>query len=172
MYRREVLELRVADEGRSIFDEPPSWFIETMRSLSPDSHWWQVTKDLDGADSDWGGDGEAAVMVFQGEFRTHDSFDRWFDHAGWVEESGRTIFVSEPYAIDSDATTGLLSFVNKCNLEMKISGLCHHYPSWTFRISLWPKDDSREQQKCVAIANEIYKESRNGSDRFVAKHSA
>ena len=146
MYERqtdEVLNVRVAAEARAIFDDPPCWFIAKMRSLSPDAHWWQITKDVEETDSDWGGDGEAAVMVFKDEFRTHDSFDRWIDHEGWVEESGRTIFVSEPYAIDADATTGLLAFVEKCNLEMKISGYSNHYPSWTIRITMRPKGENK-----------------------------
>jgi hypothetical protein len=123
-------------EVRWIFEGVPSWFITAMRKLDETSPWWTVTKDVEGTDSDWHGDGEAAIMVFQEQFDSHG----WRDHDGWIEQWGQTILVSEPYLVEANALVRLLDFVNKCNLEMKIFGVSNHFPGRTLRIMIWPKE--------------------------------
>jgi hypothetical protein len=129
--------VEVPPKVRRIFERVPSWFIDAMRKTSsPDSHWWKLTEEVKGTDSDWGGDSEAAVMVFQEQFESHG----WRDHDGWIEDSGQTILVSEPYAVDAKGLNNLLDFANKCNLDVKIFGISNHNPGRTMRIEIWPKE--------------------------------
>jgi hypothetical protein len=130
--------LRLAPPVRKIYDNAPSWFIEAMRKVSPDSHWWAVTEYVKGTDSDWHGDSEAAHMVFDEQFQS-GGYDPWWDHAGWLEDDGQTMLVSEPYAVDAQALSDLLAFVKRCDLDVKIWGCSNHYPGSTMRIGIWPK---------------------------------
>jgi hypothetical protein len=118
-----------------LFNDVPRWFIDAMRKVNPSSDWWKLTEETRGTNSDWGGDSEAAVMIFQEQFHTQG----WRDHEGWIEKGEQSIFVSEPYAVKGEDLVELLEFVNRFNFELRIWGSSNHYPSAAMMIEIWPK---------------------------------
>jgi hypothetical protein len=108
---------------RGIFENVPQWFINAMRRLKPDAHAWDAGLP--------GGDGEAAVMVFQ-QLNFWDS--SWFDHVGWVGDS----LVAEPYRLTSEGISALTDFCQQSNTKFDITGASFHYPTRTLRIAIRP----------------------------------
>jgi hypothetical protein len=127
-YYHENITIKQASPVRWIYEDVPQWFIDTIRKVSPDSDLWDIGLP--------GGDGESSVMIFHEVF---GQFPGWLDHAGWSKEWGKTLLVSEPYALDAKSLAELMHFVNTCGLNMKIFGHSYHYPSETIRIETWPK---------------------------------
>jgi hypothetical protein len=106
---------------RYIFEDVPSWFVEAMKKLSPDSHWWEAELP--------GGDGESSIMVFQ-DLGFWDS--TWFDHSGWVKDS----LVAEPYGLTAEGVAALEKFCTRTGTAYRISGSSYHYPTATLRIEI------------------------------------
>jgi hypothetical protein len=127
-YREKVI-VKSAPEVWRIYDDVPQWFIDAMHKVQPTSSWWESELP--------GGPGEEAIMVFQDAFEHSRKF---MDHAGWSKEYGKTVLVSEPYALNTEDLLELLKFINTCNLNLSISGESYHYPGATLRIRMEPKD--------------------------------
>ena len=71
-----------------------------MHKVQPTSSWWESELP--------GGPGEEAIMVFQDAFEHSRKF---MDHAGWSKEYGKTVLVSEPYALNTEDLLELLKFI-------------------------------------------------------------
>ena len=131
------LKILVGNGPRDPFVDPPQWFIDSLKRAFPNNFMWENSTDLPG------GDGEAAVMVFQAEVPTHD---HWLDHWGFVgigcdEDgcSGEEVLISEPYGISLKQITELVSFFEKVGWTFNIVGKSAHYPSATLRIEIKPE---------------------------------
>jgi hypothetical protein len=133
----EERTLHEAPAVDALYQNVPAWFIELMRKVDPKSDWWDVTEALKGTNSDWNGDGEAAIYIMREQFETRG----WMDHMGWTADSGTTRLISEPYGLDKEEMAALLSFVNRCDLVLDLGGVSHHYPGRTIRIEIYPKED-------------------------------
>jgi hypothetical protein len=131
-------KILVGDGPRDPYDNPPQWFIDSLKKAFPDDYMWEdAVEDLPG------GEGEAAVMVFQNKA---PGKDHWLDHWGFVgvgyDEDGRggeEILVSEPYGTNLESLTALVPFLEKVGWTFNIVGRSAHYPSATIRIEIRPK---------------------------------
>jgi hypothetical protein len=127
----EELRFEVAERGefqvtepRYIFEDVPSWFVEAMKKLAPEPHWWELELP--------GGDGESSIMAFQ-DLEFWDS--SWFDHVGWVDEC----LVAEPYGIGAEGVAAIEKFCAQTGTVYRMSGSSYHYPTATLRIEIYPK---------------------------------
>jgi hypothetical protein len=133
------LKIFVGNGPRDPFDAPPQWFVDSVKKAFPDDSNWEASVEYPYP----GGEGEAAVMVFQAEV---PKAEHWLDHWGFCgvgcDEDGcggDEILVSEPYAISLAQITELVPFFEKVGWTFNIVGKSAHYPSATIRIEIRPK---------------------------------
>jgi hypothetical protein len=121
------LKILVGSGPRNPYQDPPQWFIDSLKKAFPDDYMWEnAAEDLPG------GEGEAAVMLFQNKAPRKD---HWLDHWGFVED----VLVSEPYGASLDTLTVLAPFLENVGWTFDIVGRSAHYPSATIRIEIRPK---------------------------------
>lgn len=131
------LKILVGNGPRDPYSDPPQWFINSLRKAFPDNFMWENSVDLPG------GEGEAAVMVFQGEVPRHEN---WLDHWGFCGvgcdedgTGGEELLIAEPYGISLQQITDLVPFFEKMGWTFNIVGKSAHYPSATLRLEIKPK---------------------------------
>jgi hypothetical protein len=131
------IQIQVGNGPRDPFVDPPQWFIDSLKKAFPDDSNWEASVDHPG------GEGEAAVMVFQAEV---PKAEHWLDHWGWVgvgcDEDGcggKEVLISEPYAISLAQILELVPFFEKLGWTFRILGKSAHCPSATLRIEIHPK---------------------------------
>lgn len=133
---REV-KILVADGPRDPFDDPPQWFIDSMKKAFPDHPFWTNAEELPGGDS------EASVMIFQDAISKRE---HWLDHWGFVGAKGEDscdsdeVLVTEPYGISLMQIAELIPLFSKCGWTFNIVGKSAHYPSATIRLEIKPKE--------------------------------
>jgi hypothetical protein len=117
--------IHVNERTRHWSEDIPGWFIATMMKVAPDENW--------GPDDDGYSDASRAFDVFL--MKSHSS---WRDHFGWLGEGENSVFVSEPYHLNSEGIKDLVADCQLFNFDFEISGTSYHYPSGTFHIELRP----------------------------------
>jgi hypothetical protein len=132
------IQIRVGNGPRDPFIDPPDWFIDSLKKAFPENSLWEnAATDLPG------GEGEAAVMVFQAEVPKPDG---WLDHWGFCgvdcDEDGcggKEVMISEPYGITLTQILELVPFLEKLGWTFRILGESAHCPSATLRIEIQPQ---------------------------------
>lgn len=129
------VQIQVGNGPRDPFDDPPQWFIESLKKAFPTNFMWENAADLPG------GEGEAAVMVFQSEVSPYKQMsDHWLDHWGFAENArGVDQLISEPYGLSLEQVMKLAPFFEKVGWTFNILGKSAHCPSATLRIEIQPK---------------------------------
>jgi hypothetical protein len=129
------IKVLVGNGPRDPFTDPPQWFIDSLKKAFPEDSNWEASVDYPG------GEGEAAVMIFQSEVSPCGRMnDHWLDHWGFAENTqGVDLLVSEPYGLSLEQVIKLAPFFEKVGWTFNIVGKSAHYPSATLRIEIQPK---------------------------------
>lgn len=72
-----------------------------------------------------------AICLITANTRTLNSC---FDHWGSIDDCGRSHFVTEPYDLDDESATLLISLASRMGLRLKFDALSHWNPPATIRV--------------------------------------
>lgn len=74
--------------------------------------------------------------------------NRWLDHYGTTTwRDFKDVFVSEPYSVDGKTLSQIEQFAERLGLECQVDANSWHFPGWTIRILLWPKEWEQERRR-------------------------
>ena len=126
---------------RGPFRVRPTWFFEGCKKLFPSEDW--AAKDETPQGSPCTLEEEQAVLLFQSHVNGFGS-ENILDHWGFCSEGDENdILVSEPYGLDLEGVSKFCALCHQLGWDLKIKGICGHYPGSTFRLEIKPKGQGR-----------------------------
>jgi len=161
----EQLELGLAEAPRSLHDDPADWLVGAIKKAYPtDPAWSSVgesyiyVKPAKSAETsplgvEYPAEPEKSFQVPADSesdvalhilVNTHGICgrpeDRFLDGQclGWIENNRKgTVLTTDLYEADETLLAAVQNFVFEAGLRFSINGKSSHYPSKTFRLSIW-----------------------------------
>src|ERR1051326_2618999 len=161
----EQLELGLAEAPRSLHDDPADWLVEAVKKAYPPDPAWSSVGDsyvyvkpakaaeISPLGVEYPAEAEKSFQVPADSesdvalhilVNTHGANgrpeDRFLDgHClGWIENDRKgTVLITDLYEADETLLAAVQNFVFEAGLRFSINGKSSHYPSKTFRLSIW-----------------------------------
>jgi hypothetical protein len=161
----EQIELGLAEAPRSLNEDPADWIAAAIKKAYPNHSAWSSVgqnhvfmKSAKAAETsplgvEYPAEAEKSFQVLADSesdvalhilLNTHGANGRHEDQfldehcIGWLDDETKgTVLVTDLYTMDETLLAAVQNFVFESGLRFSISGTSSHYPSKTFRLSIW-----------------------------------